>query len=424
MNQFTASLWGDEAFAAVLGQKSYWQIILNVARDTSPPLFYLSLHTWMKFFGTNEIAIRAHSFLYFLLLCYVVYLIGKAVFDQRTGAIAALLTFLNPCLFQYGFEGRMYTILAFYSTLSMYFFLTKQRKPHILATAAALYSHHFSVFIIFVQLALLAPELRKNFSKTIRPYLWVALLYLPWFYPLYYQTALVQSGFWLGKPGMKELYHLLRNFLAGVFQHPWQGKVFLVSVLLLLLRRWRKRDLPLLAWFILPVFLTLVVSYLKESIFFDRYMLFIIPALMLLIASQRRRFCYPLIGLLVFGLAVMDIHYFTHPTKRPFRELASFVKKTTGPGDYLINWSGAAHHLFESKYYQLAAPLYYPSGEPPFYIGTALMEAEDIIKKLPRKERIGLITSDSPESVYLPYYQLEKTYYFGDLKFIWLTRKL
>ena len=135
MNQFTASLWGDEAFAAVLAQKSYWQIILNVARDTSPPLFYLSLHTWMKVFGTNEIAIRAHSFLYFLLTCWVVYLIGKALFNKKTGIIAAILTFLNPFLFQYGFEGRMYSILAYTSILSMYFFLTKQTIPYILATS-------------------------------------------------------------------------------------------------------------------------------------------------------------------------------------------------------------------------------------------------------------------------------------------------
>jgi uncharacterized membrane protein len=424
MNQFTASLWGDEAFAAVLAQKPYWQIILSVARDTSPPLFYLSLHTWMKIFGTNEVAIRAHSFLYFLLLVYVVYLIGQALFDKRTGIIAAALTFFNPFLFQYGFEGRMYSILAFFSTLSMYFFLTKKRVPHILATTAALYSHHFSIFIIFVQLFLSWSELRKNFGKTIQPFLIIGFLYLPWWYPLYYQTSLVESGFWLAKPGLEELYHLLRNYLVGIYTHPWQSLVFVFSLLTFGLRRWSKKDLPLLTWFLLSVLLTFIVSHVKESIFFDRYLLFVVPALTLLMASRGRYITYPLLALLIFGLVFMNLYYFTHPTKRPFRQLANFIRIVKNSDDFLINWSGKAHHLFESKYYQLKAPLYYPSGELPFYIGTALMEKQDVIRTLPQKERIGVITSNQPATLYLPYYQAERTYYFNELKFIWFSKKL
>lgn len=423
MNQFTASLWGDEAFAAVLAQKSYWQIILNVARDTSPPLFYLSLHTWMKFFGTNEVAIRMHSFLYFLLLCWVVYLIGKAVFDKKIGIIAALLTFLNPFLFQYGFEGRMYSILAFYCTLSMYFFITKQKIPYILATAGALYSHHFALFIVFAQFVFSLPKLRENFFKTLQPFLFVGLLYLPWFYPLYYQTSLVAGGFWLGKPDLASFCNLLKYFMVGLFKHPLQNKVFVLSLLLLLIRRWRRKDLLLLTWFLLPILLTFVVSQFKESIFLDKYLLFAIPAMILLLASRPRKIFYPLIFFLIFALSIMSFYYFFHPTKRPFRELAIFVKQTQKPEDYLINWSGGFHHFFESKYYQLEAPLYYPTGEPPFFIGTALMEKGDVIKELPRKERIGVITSDPPEKVYLPYYKLEKIYYFDDLKFIWFTKK-
>lgn len=38
MNQLTVSLWGDEAFASILAQKSLSDIITIAARDTSPPL--------------------------------------------------------------------------------------------------------------------------------------------------------------------------------------------------------------------------------------------------------------------------------------------------------------------------------------------------------------------------------------------------
>ena len=123
MNQFTASLWGDEGFAAVLAQKSIPEIVSIVARDTSPPFFYFTLHLWMRIFGTSEVAIRSLSFLYFALLILTVFLIGKLLWNKRTGLLAALLTFTNPFLFRYAFEGRMYSILAFFSTLSMFFYL-------------------------------------------------------------------------------------------------------------------------------------------------------------------------------------------------------------------------------------------------------------------------------------------------------------
>ena len=82
MNQFTASLWGDEAWAATLAVKSIWEIIKIVSHDTSPPLYYLFLHFWMKIFGTSEAAIRSLSFLFFLATAVVVFFIGRYLWDK------------------------------------------------------------------------------------------------------------------------------------------------------------------------------------------------------------------------------------------------------------------------------------------------------------------------------------------------------
>src|SRR3990167_8193462 len=100
MNQFTASLWGDEAFSAILSQKSLPQIISTIARDTSPPLYNLSEHLWFGVFGSSEVAIRALSFLYFLIAIFFVY---KKIWNRNTGVLAAGLTFLNPFFFTYAF---------------------------------------------------------------------------------------------------------------------------------------------------------------------------------------------------------------------------------------------------------------------------------------------------------------------------------
>ena len=427
MNQFTASLWGDESWAATLAIKPYLEILTTVARDTSPPLYYLCLHTWMKFFGTGEVSIRALSFVFFLLTCFFVYLIGRKLWDQRTGLLAALACFLNPFLFQYGFEGRMYSILLLTSTAATYFYLSKNRLAYILAATAALYSHHFSIFVIFTHFLWEIPNLfnkKEGFIKTIKPYLIIGLLYLPWVYPLYYQTSLVGGGFWLGKPTLKSLGELVGAF----FLNPAKGMTLNLLIIgfsgALLFRRWGeiKKELVLVSLFVIPVGLTYLISQFYSSIFYDRYMLYVIPPILLLLVSRRRKISLLFIGLFLLVLIPLNYHYFTHPTKRPFRDLANHVKSLDLEETALINFNDQAHHLFESKYYQIPAPIYVPEGELPFFTGTALMTETDTIKELPDKQTIIAITSGDPEKVELPDYQFVKEKSFGSLKLVWLER--
>jgi len=428
-NQFTASLWGDESFAAVLAQKNIFEIVRIVAKDTSPPGYYFFLHFWLKIFGTGEVAIRVLSFLFFVFLAITVYFIGKTLFDNKTGILAALLTFTNQFLFSYGFEGRMYSILALFSTLSVYFFLKRNWPWYIVTTTAALYSHHFAIFVVLVEIIWLIPDFVKNFWKTARPFILISILYLPWLYPLYLQTSKVATDFWLAKPTLQSVTTLFENFSVGSLgNHFLHNPALWLVLLILLLRKWKFfnwQDWFLVSWAILPVVFTFLASYLmKSSIFFDRYMLFIIPAIMLLLASRPRKFVSEgAIILLIIFFAIMSWFYFTHPTKRPFRQLATFVKTTARADEALINFPGKAHHLFESKFYRLAAPIYTPSGAMPFYTGTALMDEKDQITKLPEKKLLGVVTSEPKENVKLEGYQMYESYQFGDLWFLRFERE-
>jgi hypothetical protein len=427
MNQFTASLWGDEAWAATLAVKPYLEIITTVARDTSPPLYYLCLHTWMKFFGTGEVSIRTLSFLFFLLTCFFVYLIGKKLWDKKTGLLAALACFLNPFLFQYGFEGRMYSLLLLTSTAATYFYLSKNQKAYILAAAAALYSHHFSIFVIGTHFLWEMPlffKKKEGFVKTIKPYIIIGLLYLPWLYPLYYQTSLVGSGFWLGKPNFKSLTDLISTFLLNPAQALTRKFLILLLSLTFFFRRWGeiKKELFLASLFVIPVGLTYLISQFFSSIFYDRYLLYAIPPILLLLVSRRRKVSLLFMALIFIVFIPLNDRYFTHPTKRPFRELADFVKSLDLKETALINYNDLSHHLFESKYYQIPAPIYVPEGNLPFFTGTALMTEEDMIKELPDKSQILAITSGEPGKVELPNYQFEKEKSFGELHLVWLEK--
>jgi len=427
VNQFTASLWGDEAWAATLAVKPIFQIIQIVARDTSPPLYYLLLHLWMNLFGSSEIAIRTLSFLFFLGTILVVYLIGRLLWDKKTGLFATLLTFSNPFLFTYAFEGRMYSLLLLTSTLSVYFFLKKNRWGFILATTAALYTHHFSLFIVIFEGIWAIKESwgkhLKQIIKDLSDFFLIGLLYLPWFYPLYYQTSLVGSGFWLATPTFKTLKETIEKFLVGSGKEVARQLAYWVILATLVLRSWSKnikKTVFLLGWFFTPLVLTFIISQFFQSIFFDRYMLMVIPASSLLLASNRRKVSFILIFMVIFSLTTLNYYYFSHPTKRPFRELANFIKQEAKDLP-LINHNAAAHHLWEAKYYGLQAPIWTPQPLP-FYTGTALMEKGDTIQKLPEENQIGVITSAPVEEVKIPGYHQIKTQSFGKLSFLWMEK--
>jgi len=428
MNQFTASLWGDEAWAATLAVKSISQIIKIVARDTSPPFYYLLLHGWMKIFGSSEVAIRSLSFLFFIGTAITVYFIGKHLWDKKTGIFASLLTLVNPFLFTYAFEGRMYSLLALTSTLSVYFFLKKHRLGFILATTAALYTHHFSLFmIIFEAIWRFKESWGKKpvqFIKNFSDFLIIGVLYLPWIYPLYYQTSLVGKGFWLSKPTFNVLKETIQKFLVGSGKEILRQVAYWSIIAILVLRKWakeRRKTIFLLGWFFTPLILTYIVSQFFQSIFYDRYLLMTIPSASLLIASNRRKLSFIFIFIVIFCLATLDYYYLSHPTKQPFRELANFVKLQAKDLP-LINYNAAAHHLWESKYYGLKAPIYTPQPLP-FYTGTALMEPEDTTKTLPEKKEIGVITSAPLEEVKIPGFHSLKVQQFGRLSFLWMEKE-
>lgn len=436
MNQLTTSLWGDESFTAVASQENFRRMLEIVAKDTAPPLYYILLFIWTRIFGSSEIAIRSLSVFLYLGTIIFVYLIAKKIWNKKTAFLAALLTLANPFLFPFAFEGRMYAILVFFITLSFYFFIAKNNLGYILASTAALYSHHYAALALIFQFFwrlfenIKKPGFKKkpgfHWFKFIKPYFFIGLLYLPWLYPLYKQITMVSTGFWLGKPALKDLITIYLKYLIGekvIFS--WQKYLLVLPIIILILKKWKckkRENLILLGWILIPVILAFLLSQGKTSLFYDRYLIFIIPGFMLLLAGSWRKFSLPLILLFSLPLLWLNYYYFTHPHKRPFRQLANYVKKEVRENDFLINYNGSAHHLWESKYYDLKAPLYVPGQDLPYYVGTAQMTDKDIIKQLPDKKRVGVIGSEEPSSMEIVGFTLGSFEKFDSLYFSWFVK--
>src|SRR3990170_4793527 len=451
---FNQSIWGDEGFSAILSMKSIPDILKIISRDTSPPLWNIFEHLLFRYLGAEEIYIRGLSFAFFFATVIFTYKIGSFLFSRKTGFLAAILTFLNPFFFTYAFEGRMYSILAAGITASFYFFIKimwsgqkvkwGDKIGYIIFTLWALYSHHFAIFALFVQGLWFIKELltgNKDLAfKIFKLFIIVAVFYLPWIYPLYTQTKMVGGGFWLGTPTPTDLRNLIYDYLAeGIKSYPLEIPIIKLALhefalylvfLILITHSWRKdikKTVFLLSWFLVPILSTFIISQAFQSIFFNRYLLYVIPPAMLILASRGTKTTGIFVGALVFTFVTIDYHYFTHPTKKPFSDLATYVLQTKGSDDFLINWNSKSHHLWESKYYKIPSPIYISGGgELPFFVGTALMEEGDVIKKMPEGvQRVGVIISGNLEEINLPGYTQERIATFrnrfsGDsINFVW-----
>lgn len=433
MNQLNVSLWGDEAWAATLISKSWSQIISIVSKDTSPPFYYLLAHAWTNLFGMSEIALRSLSLLFILLTAIFTALIAREFWHKWPVTIlAGLLTFFNPFIFQYAFEARMYALLALMSTGATYFFIKKKWAPYIIFAVLSLYTHHFSLFVIFWHFIWQMKECIVHKDKLIQrllPFIGIGVLYLPWLPVMYQQTKMVTNlGFWLGKPVPKDLLEIFLKFLSGLNKYSWQVYAVISGIAVLIFRRWKIKDDKtwfLLGWLIVPTITVFCLSQVMQPIFYDRYLINLIPAFVLILVSSFRKSWISWILILTFVLVTLKIDYqfFFNSTKRPFREMAAFIKQELKSGDALINWSGSAHHIFESKYYGVYGPIYTPNGNLPFYTGTALMEVNDQISTLPNSSRIGVMTSEPIDKISLPGFVLASQKQFDSLNFSWWVKE-
>jgi hypothetical protein len=430
-NLFNCSLWGDEAFSAVLARRPFWPMMKIVANDTSPPLMYIIMWIWFRIFGSSEISIRSLSLLFYLGTMIFIYLIAKELFSKKAAIWSVLLSFFNPFLFPYAFEGRMYFCLLFFVTASYYFLIKKNNLWYIITASAALYSHHFAIIAIFSQFLwktlVLEKITFKNILQTTKIYIIIGLTYIPWFYPLYLQTKLVSGGFWLGTPKLKDLAGVFVHFIIHEIVFKAQKYLPVLIVIILAIRKWSKKhfdkSLLLITWAIGPPLITFLISQTRLSIFYERYLLYCVPPIAILLASKTRQISSVFLSLLILTNIYISYSYFSNPYKRPFRQYTNWIKENVPPSIFLVNYNGGSHHLWETKYYGLNAPLFAPGSELPFFVGTAQMKEDDVITQLPPNQQIGLISSERPENIELKKYNIDNYHQIDNLYFIYISPK-
>ncbi len=406
----TQSLWRDEAFAYLLATKDLGTIIKLSALDFNPPLHYILLHFWIGIFGTSEVALRLFSFVFYILWLLVMNRLLTLFFPKKWVMIFTLLVALNPMILYYAFEVRMYSMFAFFSTLSTFALYRKKWFFFVAASVAGLYTHSYMPFTLFSHAVyMLFLFWRGKERETMRSYLAslciIVLAYLPWIPIIISQWARSKES-WIYPVDLQLFLSVLGNLQTGYEGTPggfwWLAQIlsaFIFIIIMLATTRRFRESLLFFIWLFLPLTIVLSVSIVKP-LFVNRYMIFSSVAEMVLVglgiyALKREK--VQSVVLVFFFLLFISINMF-RPATGGKLDIRSVYRKIAlkMPPDTLILANPLV--FFEGLYYfpdPSRVFVYYPSNNNiPSYIGTSVIEPRMIVKEIPVGRPVVLLSQN------------------------------
>ncbi len=316
------SFWNDEGNSARIAERTLDLILEGAAGDIHPPGYYLLLHYWRALFSQSELALRSLSVVAGLALVLFTYLLGRDLFGEATGLMAAFLGAISPFAIYYSQEARMYALLAALSAASTYLLLhaltSRQhpisniqypipRTPHpgiialyILTSTAGIYTQYAFSFILIVHNSIFVlwwlSVARRSADRWRWLMLWagaqvtIIVLYLPWL-----PTALKSVTGWSPAGRAYELgpalVDVLRILSVGVTLPVEEATAALGGAgLLLLLGLWPRRT-DRAGWFgvasialylLLPIALLFAFDLYKSE--WLKFLVVVLPPFLLLLA--------------------------------------------------------------------------------------------------------------------------------------------
>jgi mannosyltransferase len=350
--------WFDECVGVEIARLDWFNFARILwRREANMSLYYLFLRLWLRL-GNTPAIIRSLSVIFAMATIPALYLLGRRLFDPRTGLIAAILLALNAYHIRYSQEARSYALTVLLCVLSSLFFVESLENPsrrvhlgHILTSSLAVYAHFFAALLLLAQyVSLRFVEGTKIPEQTRKNWRWIGLAVAP--VAVFVATTGVGPLSWIRRPSLHELWvfaiHLAGNggpllLMASVIacgaavipifrskatrQASWEGWRYWFPVL----------------WLFFPVLLTVAVSFARP-LFLGRYFVLCLPALNLLVAAglaRLRSFWLLAPTLLIFVILSLrgTVSYYEHDfdlRRDNWADASQFLLSNARPGDAIV----------------------------------------------------------------------------------------
>ena len=350
--------WFDECVGVEIARLDWFNFARILwRREANMSLYYLFLRLWLHL-GDTPTILRSLSVIFALATIPALYLLGRRLFDSRTGLIAAVLLALNAYHIRYSQEARSYALTVLLCVLSSLFFVESLENPtrrvrlgHILTSSLAVYAHFFAALLILAQyLSLRFVEGTRIPEPARKDWRWIGFGVLP------VAIFVVSTGAgplsWIKRPSLRELWSFATHLTGN------GGPLLLVASLIAcgaaLLPVFRRRSISqtswdswrywfLVLWLLFPVLFTVAVSFARP-LFLARYFVLCLPALNLLVAAglaRLRSFWLLTPALLVFLILSLrgTVSYYEHDfdlRRDNWADASQYLLSNARPGDAIV----------------------------------------------------------------------------------------
>lgn len=236
--------------------KSAIDTIQHLAEEVPahPPLYFLMVQCWAKWFGSSIAAMRSLSVLISLFAFPAMYWLCWELFASPIVSwFAVALLSVSPIYIRYAQEARQYSLWIVIILLSSAALVQAIRHQtasswsiYAIAVIAGLYCHLLSSLVFLGHGIYVVAIERLRFSRTVLRYLPASLIgmvgFIPWIQIAWMnKTALTQTTDWMKQPlplpTLIKLWgvHLSRMFVAWHFQYDNQFVYLAIPILILVI---------------------------------------------------------------------------------------------------------------------------------------------------------------------------------------------
>lgn len=409
------SPWLDEMYTLneTNPNKSFSEVLPELlAREQQPHLYFILLRFLNLILGQSLYVIRFFSVIVGLTGIYAIYLLGKSLFDKKTGIIAAVLLSVNYFHVWYSQEARPYAMFFMFSTFAFYrlivYIKNSNRKNAIIYGIFAslmIYGHFFGLFILFSQYLILLVFLvleKKDNKKTFFINSFIAgiitfLLWIPTIKVFLIVTKI--KSFWIQPPNLEVFTQLYKEFFGNSEMILFFAFVFSLFYFFNLFNEKKPETslsknkfifsfLILSFWIFIGLIIPLIRSYLEIPMIVSRYYISLLPAVILIFAigiSSIKNNTTLTIVLSIFVLvSITDIFiikdYYNKINKSQFREISAKINEKNISKSrivsewgwhfgYYLNSNTSSGKVIERKFQDYISDLKAkPDSEPFWYV--------------------------------------------------------
>ncbi|MEO3742293.1 glycosyltransferase family 39 protein [Plantactinospora sp. B5E13] len=286
-------LWRDEHAtwwaATQVSTTDFVRLLSHIDIVFAP--YYSYMRLWTAVFGDSAPALRLPSLLWMSVAAALLGLLGRRLYDAPTGLLAGLIFAILPTVSRYAAEARPYAqtlAVTIGATLLLLRALDRPRPRrwvwYALAVVAVGLSHLVALAVLVAHALLVLGEVRGQDRRIVvrrfRPWLLAVVVGLAPVVPVVFQARQQSHQIvWILPPEPLDLLRLPGELFGS---RSVAIVLFFVALVGLAVSRWP--SLALSAWILVAPALT-YLTFDQFQLFYHRYLLFTVPAWVLLAAA-------------------------------------------------------------------------------------------------------------------------------------------